>query len=91
MIKKFILLLTPMILLSGCVDRWSEFSVDGTPLAVAEPECRAKARVSARRQLPFPFDYNPGPAGFPPDSAADIENRETALCLQNRGFRLMRE
>ena len=81
-----------LCLLSACADRWSSHAKDGTPLNVAEPECRAQAYASAKRQLPFyPFESQPGPAGFPPDSLRDIESRETALCLKNRGFTLTRE
>lgn len=79
-------------MLSACADRWSTHAKDGTPFTVAEPQCRAQANQSAKRQLPFyPFESQPGPAGFPPDTIRDIENRETALCLKNRGFTMTRE
>lgn len=78
--------------LSACADRWSTHAKDGTPFNVAEPQCRAQAYESAKRQLPFyPFESQPGPAGFPPDTIRDIESRETALCLKNRGFTMTRE
>lgn|GEM_PF-2793416 len=78
--------------LPGCVDRWSAAAPDGSLYADAEPECRARARDSAAGQLPFyPFEAHSGPAGFPPDTRRDIENRETALCLKQRGFTLTRE
>lgn len=89
--KKFIMLLSFLLPLSACADRWSATGADGTPYEVAEPQCRAQARASARRQMPFPFEYRHGPAGFPGDSIHDIERMETALCLQNRGFTLSRE
>ncbi len=90
--KKGVFLLVALCALSACADRWSTHAKDGTPFSVAEPECRAKAYESAKRQLPFyPFESQPGPAGFPPDTIRDIENRETALCLKNRGFTLTRE
>ena len=77
--------------LSGCVDRWSETSVDGRRFSDVEPLCRAQAERSAWRQLPTDFDYLPGPAGFPPDTREDIAYRETAMCLQNKGFTFTRE
>jgi hypothetical protein len=90
--KKAALILSALVALSGCADRWSTHAKDGTPLSVAAPECRARAYESAKRQLPFyPFESQPGPAGFPPDTLRDIEYRETALCLKNKGFTMTRE
>lgn len=90
--KKAILLMGMLLVAGGCADRWSSHARDGTPLNVAEPQCRAQAYESAKRQLPFyPFESQPGPAGFPPDTLRDIENRETALCLKNKGFTMTRE
>ncbi len=80
--------------LAGCADRWSETAPDGTRFADAEPACRAQAQASARRQLPFaPLDWSRGmdPTGLPPDSRYDIERRETALCLKQKGFTMTRE
>lgn len=75
----------------ACADRWSETAPDGARFADIEPICRAQAHRSALHQLPFSYDRFAGPAGFPPDTRQDIENRETALCLQNHGFVLKRE
>lgn len=77
--------------LPACTDRWSATAMDGTALSVAEPECRAIARESARRQMPFLQERGVGFDGLLPDSTADIERREMALCLQNRGFKMTRE
>ena len=85
-----ILTICTALLLSGCADRWSETAPDGSRFQDVEPVCRAKAHKSALHQLPFDYDRDPGPAGFPADSRRDIENRETALCLKQRGFRLER-
>lgn len=90
--RYFVFLGLSLFMLSACADRWSTHAKDGTPFTVAEPQCRAQAYQSAKRQLPFyPFESQPGPAGFPPDTIRDIENRETALCLKNRGFTMTRE
>ncbi len=90
--RHLIMLCVSVCILSACADRWSTHAKDGTPFNVAEPQCRAKAYESAKRQLPFyPFESQPGPAGFPPDTIRDIEARETALCLKNRGFTMTRE
>lgn len=92
LMKKLGIMLVAVTLLGGCADRWSSHAKDGTPLSVAQPECRAQAYQSAKRQLKFyPFETQPGPAGFPPDTVRDIEYRETALCLKNRGFTMTRE
>lgn len=92
MTKPF-LLLASLCLLSACSETWSERSTtDGTPLNIAQQECRAKAQESVRRQMPIiESNYMPGPAGFPPDTPRSIEDRETALCLQQKGFKLNRE
>lgn len=90
--RYFVFLGLSLFMLSACADRWSTHAKDGTPFTVAEPQCRAQAYQSAKRQLPFyPFESQPGSAGFPPDTIRDIENRETALCLKNRGFTMTRE
>lgn len=85
-----IMILLTLILLTACAERWSETGKGGIPLEKAEAACRAKAEESARNQLPFPYDRQSGPAGFPPDSRRDIIERETALCLKNSGFTLRR-
>lgn len=90
---KIILSLAAICLLSACTETWSERSLtDGTPLGLAQMECRAKAQESVRRQMPIiRSGYMEGPAGFPPDTPRSIEDRETALCLQNKGFKLTRD
>lgn len=90
--KKTFFILSALCLLTACSETWSERGSDGTPLNVASQECRAKAQESVRRQMPiFYSDYMAGPAGFPPDTPRSVEDRETALCLQNRGFELKRD
>ena len=79
------------LLLTGCVSYWSEVAPNGARFEDVEPVCRAQARESARDQLPFEYDRDYGPAGFPPETRRDIENRETAWCLKQHGFRLTRE
>ena len=76
---------------TACADRWSAVGADGARFEDVMPVCRAQAAESARRQLPFFYDYDYGPPGMPPDSRRDIENRETAICLKQRGFTLHRE
>jgi hypothetical protein len=88
--KILIIAIFSLFLVSGCVDQWSATAPDGTPFHEAELACRAKAQASALHQLPFDYDRDPGPAGFPADSRRDIENRETALCLKQKGFTLKR-
>lgn len=83
---KYAVLMLALAMLSGCAYIWSDTGADGTPYTKAEPECRAKARESARQQLPDPYDRDYGPAGFPLIDRKDIEDRETARCLLDRGF-----
>ena len=91
--KKLFLITLSLGALTACTETWSERSVtDGTPLNVAQMECRAKAQESVRRQMPiFNDNYMPGPGGFPPDTPRSVEDRETDLCLQQKGFKLNRE
>ncbi|MBU0858425.1 MAG: hypothetical protein KJ667_00675 [Alphaproteobacteria bacterium] len=78
------------MLVSACADRWSARGGDGALFTDVEPLCRAQARESAARQLRFGYVQDWDLTGLPPDSRYDIERRETALCLQNKGFTLMR-
>lgn len=91
MILRILMPLLAVMILSGCADHWSQTAPDGSRFEDVAPACRAKAHESAKRQLPFAYDWQQGPADFPPDSRRDIEDRETALCLQQRGFRLTRD
>lgn len=88
---KYALLALTLLLCTQCSYHWTPKAADGTPLSTAESACRAKARASAKDQLPFGYDYDRGPAGVPADSIADIEKRETALCLKSKGFKLVRD
>lgn len=83
--------LVTLCLLTACTTTWSPYAADGTPLSVAEPQCRANAQEFARHQFRFGSDYMPGPAGFPPDTPRDVESREIAACLRNRGFTMTME
>jgi hypothetical protein len=80
-----------LIFLTACAEQWSATGSQGAKFQDVEPACRAKAHASALHQLPFPYDRDAGPAGFPPDTREDIERRETALCLEQHGFKLRRE
>ena len=64
--KKLFLITLSLGALTACTETWSERSItDGTPLNVAQMECRAKAQESVRRQMPiFNDNYMPGPGGF---------------------------
>lgn len=85
------LMIIALLLLTACAARWSAVAPNGSRFQDIEPLCRAQARESARHQLPFYFDRDYGPAGFPPDTRRDIEERETAWCLKQHGFTLTRE
>ena len=76
---------------AGCTDVWSATGRDGLRLEKVEPVCREQARASAIRQLPFDYDRDRGAAGTPPIDRHDIERRETARCLQDKGFTYTRE
>ena len=76
--------------LAGCAMEWSKTGDNGVPFETAEPVCRAKAVELAERQLPFKYDSQPGPAGFPPETREDIIQQETARCLEDNGFELKR-
>ncbi|MBI1326193.1 MAG: hypothetical protein GC136_00950 [Alphaproteobacteria bacterium] len=80
-----------LIMLAGCAQRWSEAAPDGTKLSDAYSECYQKAYISAKKQMPFYHDRDFGPAGFPFETREKIAMRETALCLQQRGFTLEHE
>lgn len=75
-----------VFLLSACAYVWSDTGTDGVHYTKVEPLCRAQARESAKRQLPTPYDRDYGPAGVPAISRHDIEERETARCLLDKGF-----
>lgn len=83
-----ILLISSLLILSACTETWSETGRDGMKLSPAMLECQAKARRSVERQFRFHQieSYLPGTN----DSRHDIERRETAMCLQNKGFKLDR-
>jgi hypothetical protein len=80
--------LMSMLILTGCADEWSARSASGARFQDVEPVCRARAHLSAERQL-FPnYGYNDFGDNETPK---EIEDRETALCLEQHGFKLSRE
>lgn len=89
--KKMFIPLLLGLCIGGCADRWSETGAGGAKFSDIEPVCRAQARQSAIQQLPTPYDRDSGAAGVPPITRNDIENRETARCLESKGFSLSRE
>lgn len=82
--------LLALMMLSACATEWSDTGKDGIPFEEAAYICREKARESAAHQMPFGDAWQQGPAEFPADSRHDIEERETNLCLMNKGFTLSR-
>lgn len=84
------MLIGSLLIFTSCASHWSETNKQGDRITVVEPMCRDKAKASAIRQLPSEFDRDYGPAGVPPIDRRDIENRETARCLQDKGFILTR-
>ncbi len=87
----FSLSLISVLSLSACATEWSDTGKGGIPFEEAAVICREKARQSAAQQMPFGSAWQQGPAEFPPDSRHDIEERETNLCLMNKGFTLSRK
>lgn len=93
---RFVLLAMTLLLCTQCSYRWSDTSATtGEPLPSALSACRAQAAESARKQAPLGFGfgiYSGGGVsmGASTDSAADIEKRETALCLKKKGFKMIR-
>lgn len=89
--NRFIIIAFFCLPLIACADRWSELGAGGAQFKDVEPVCRAKAHASAIQQLPTPYDREYGAAGVPPMTRRDIERRETARCLEGKGFTLSRE
>ena len=77
-----------LLVLTGCTDTWSETAPDGTRYEDARPACEAKARASAEHQ--FRFNQTRLYLEGTNDTRQDIARRETALCLENKGFKLKR-
>lgn len=85
-----IALLSALMLLTACHTAWTPRSeTTGELLEVAEANCRMKAEDSAARQIRYPRFYDYSIDGLPADSRHDIVARETAMCLEKRGFRLV--
>lgn len=88
---KTFLTLAMLIIFSGCARyEWVGTRPEGATFAEAREECGAIARQYVRETRPLGDMYESGPAGFPPDSPRDLENRETERCLSEKGFEKVR-
>jgi hypothetical protein len=77
--------------ISACANyEWAATASDGINLTEARAFCAAQARERVRDERYFGDAYEPGPAGFPPDSPRDLEYRETEMCLRGKGFKKVR-
>jgi hypothetical protein len=80
-----------LLTLTACHAEWTPVSsTTGERLESVEPYCREKAEASAARQIRFPMVRMDGTLdGLPADSRHDIVLRETAHCLETKGFKLV--
>lgn len=83
-----VIIILSLVMLTACTETWSETGRDGMKLSPAMLECQAKARRSVDHQ--FRFHQNESYLPGTNDSRRNIERRETAMCLQTKGFKLDR-
>ena len=84
-------LIVACLMASACANyEWTATAPDGVSLTEAQSFCAAQARERVHDQRYFGDNYEPGPAGFPPDSPRDLEYRETEMCMRAKGFKKVR-